>query len=97
MKKRKQLISSLRLETWSVFLPDLDCPYDVHLVEYTQLKSGIKMYSLDLGYCPVIFCDSRDFLSNVMNFDNFAIFNILYKIALVRGFPVGNLNFESEE
>lgn len=97
MKKRKHLISSERLETWSVFLPDFDCPYDVHLVEHTQLKSGIKMYSLDIGYCPVITCDSRKFLSDVMNFDDSAIFIILYKIALSRGFPVGNLNFESEE
>lgn len=97
MKKRKQLISSECLETWSVRSPDSGLLFQVHLVEHKQLKSGIRMYSLDIGLCPVITCDSQFFLSELMDFGGSDIFMILFKIAMLRGFPISNLNSESEE
>ena len=91
MKKRKLLVKSLIISTWT----SDDFANDITLVKHTQMKTGISMYSLDLNGEPVITCDSFFFLNELVNRDFDQLLDILEIVLDLRKCTLSN--FESEE
>ena len=94
MKKRKQLISSEILYTWS--FPDFyPVAFPITLVKHTQCKTGISMFSLNLDGEPVVTCDSSDFFKMLVDKDFDLVHSILCDILAFRKGYISS--FESEE
>lgn len=96
MKKKKLIIKHEVINTWGIIDSELHVDCDVYLVEHTDCRTGVKMYSLDIGNCPVVTSDSSFFLEKVFDFDPNGIFEILYLLAVRRGYNFSVVN-ESEE
>ena len=88
MKKRKFILKHEVIETWGIFDDDIGVDCDVNLVEHTDCRTGVKMYSLDIGSYPIVTSDSKDFLKKVFDFDPNGIFNVLLEVAVRRGITV---------
>lgn len=93
MKKKKFIIKHEVINTWGIIDSELHVDCDVNLVEHTDCRTGVKMYSLDIDDCPVVTSDSKDFLEKVFDFDPNGIFDILFYVRYRRGY----LKIESEE
>lgn len=93
MKKCKPILKHDVIKTWGIFESYLHVDCVVNLVEHTDCRTGVKMYSLDIDDYPVVTSDSKVFLEKVVDFDPNGIFDILFYVRCRRGY----LKIESEE
>lgn len=93
MKKQKFILKHEVIKTWGIVDHDIHVDCNVNLVEHTDCRTGVKMYSLDIYDCPVVTSDSKDFLEKVVDFDPNGIFDILFYVRYRRGY----FKIESEE